>query len=169
MTETWKKQFPAAVAVMLTMVTGVGLHAQFAPLPAFAVAAPGGGTVPSTSLSAETRFVLVYVRPGAVATTRLLDALAAWQLAPEHLGRLVLIVEGPADKAAQYVAGAWQPENGALRWFADPDGQAAQALGLTGAPALKGVKAGAIEWSLEGVLNDPTVYEPTLRTWIGAR
>jgi hypothetical protein len=154
------------------LVTGLGsavaLTAQSPALPAFAVAAPGGQAVPSSALSGEAQWVLAYVRPGAVATTRLLEALGAWQLAPEHLRRLVFIVEGPADTAAKYLAGTWKPENGALTWFSDADGQAAQALGLTGATALKGVRGGAVEWSLEGVLNDPAAYEPTLKMWIGA-
>jgi hypothetical protein len=124
--------------------------------------------VTSSALSGEAQWVIVYVRPGAVATTRLLEALAAWQLAPEQLRRVVLIVEGPVDKASAYLAGKWTPESGTLTWFADTDGQAARALGLTGAPALKGVRAGEVAWSLEGVLNDPAAYEPTLRTWIGA-
>jgi hypothetical protein len=159
----------AAMVLMLSMTAGAGLTAQSSPLPAFTVAAPGGAAVSSAALSSEPQYVLVYVRPGAVATTRMLEALAAWQLTSEQLRRVVLIVEGPAREAEEFLAGRWKSESVSLVWYADPQGQAAQALGLSGAPALKGVKAGAVEWSLEGVLNDPTAYEPTLRTWIGAR
>lgn len=166
-----KRWFSVAAAVTIVVASAAGLAAQVEsrPLPSFSVAAPDGREVSSSSLTGETQWVLVYVRPGAVATTRLLEALAAWQLAAEHVTRIVLIVEGPADKAAEYLAGAWKPESGTLTWYADADGQAARALGLTGAPALKGVRAGAVAWSLEGVLNDPAAYEPTLKTWIGAR
>ena len=166
-----KKNMLLVVLASVMCAVGAGLAAQVEsrPLPSFSVAAPDGREVFSSSLTGETQWVLVYVRPGAVATTRLLEALAAWQLAAEHFTRIVLVVEGPADKAAEYLAGAWKPESGTLTWYADTDGQAARALGLTGAPALKGVRAGAVAWSLEGVLNDPAAYEPTLKTWIGAR
>jgi len=158
----------AAVACVASAAASQSLP-QSQPLPAFSVAAPGGGTVNAAALSPEPQWVLLYVRPEAVATTRLLEALAAWQLPPDALRRIVLVVEGPADKASAYMAAKWTAANPPLAWYADPEGQAAAALGLTGAPALKGIKSGAVEWSLEGVLNDPAAYEPTLRTWIGAR
>ena len=163
----------AVVTATAAWMCGLGAWPAVAqnaqPLPAFAVTAPDGRMVTSSALSGEAQWVIVDVRPGAVAAARLLEALAAWQLAPEQLRRVVLIVEGPADKASVYLAGKWAPASGTPTWYADADGGAAQALGLTGAPALKGVRVGAVAWSLEGVLNDPAAYEPTLKTWIGAR
>ena len=154
---------------LMAAAAGTAFAAQSSPLPAFSVVAPDGREVSSSSLTTEAQWVLVYVKPDATATSRLLAALAEWRLAPEQARRIVLIVEGPVVEASAFMAAKGAPEALALNWFADPDGRAAKVLGLTGAPALKGVRAGGLEWSLEGVLNDPAAYEPVVRTWIGAR
>jgi hypothetical protein len=153
---------------LMAAAAGTTFAAQFRPLPAFTVVAPDGRDVPSSSLTSEARWVLVYVKPDAAATSRLLKALAEWRLAPEQVRRIVLVVEGRRDQVAAFIAAKWATENGDLMWYADAGGEAASALGLTGAPALKGVRAGAIEWALEGVLNDPAAFESVVRTWIGA-
>ena len=138
------------------------------PIPSFTVVAPDGRQVRSPELTGESRWVLVYVRPAGPAAQKLLVSLADWQLSAEMSRRLVLLVEGPVEQAAAYLGKAAGPALGGFSWYADPDGRAAKALGFAGAPAVLGVRDGAIEWTLTGVLNDPSKYESVVRTWIGA-
>ena len=138
------------------------------PLPSFTVVAPDGRAVQAPDLTGESRWVLVYIRPAGPAAQKLLVSLADWQLSAEMSRRLVLLVEGPVEKAAAYLGKEAGTVPGGFSWYADPDGRAAKAIGFTGAPALLGVRDGAIEWTLTGVLNDPSKYESVVRTWIGA-
>ncbi len=137
-------------------------------MPSFTAVAPDGRLVRGQDLASEPRWVLVNLRPGAAAANKLLASLAGWQLTAETSKRLVLVVEGPVDVAAAWLGKQSGLPPSGLAWYADPDGGAAQALGFAGAPAVLGVRDGAIEWSLTGVLNDPSKYESVVRTWIGA-
>jgi hypothetical protein len=158
----------AVIAVMVGVAAGAAFAAEARPLPSFTVVSPEGREVTASSLTTEARWVLIYLKPGGTATSRLFAALAGWQFSPESMKRLVFIVEGPVDKTAAYLAKQTASGLGDLVWYADPEGNAAQALGLTGAPALMGIRDGAIDWTLAGVLNDPAAYASVVRTWIGA-
>ena len=167
----------ARVALGLTSIVAVlGLPraagAQAAPqrgrpLAAFSVLAPDGREVPGTGMSSEPRWLLVYVKPGAVATDRLIAALGRWDLPADALKRLVLIVEGPVEQASEYLAPRLTADV-AFRWYADPGGRAARALGFAEAPAFQGVAGGEVSWTLTGVLGDPDAYESVVRAGIGA-
>jgi len=56
-----------------------------------------------------------------------------------------------------------------LTWYADPERVAATALELSGAPVLIGVRNGAVEWQVGGVLNDPAALESVVRSWVEDR
>lgn len=159
----------AAVAALLGAVPARAIGTEGAgPIPPFTVVSPDGRAVPSASLTAESQWVLVSVRPGSKAASSLLEALAGWQFPPAAAGRLVFVVEGPLEQAGAYMAGAFQGGEGRPAWYADPDGQAGVALGATGSLTLHGIRGGAIQWTVDGVLGDPAACEPVLRTWAGA-
>lgn len=139
---------------------------QSRPLPSFTVFAPDGRPVPSLSLGGQAPWVLIYVRPDGAATRRVLAAFASWGLPPEARRRVVLVVEGPVEDAAA-LAGELPGGAEGVSWFADPAGDAARGLALTGAPAVRGVRSGAVHWALDGALGEPSAYAPAVLTWIG--
>ena len=159
-----------AFAVLASMGAGPsqGPSSGSRPLPSFGLFAPDGHHVSSSALGGDVPWVLIYLKPDGPATPKLLSALAQWALPPDLARRVVLVVQGPLDVAAACLSAGPPSDGVVLAWYADPNGQAAQALALTGAPAIRGVRAGAMHWALDGVLNDPMAYESAIRTWIGA-
>ena len=159
------------VTVGLMMIaaalTGASLAAagQQRALPAFSVAAADGTVRASGSLSAEPKWVLLYVTPGCRSCDRLLQALKDWQ-SPQLIARTIVIVRGQAGPAAAYMGERLPPEAAGVAWFADPSNEAAQAMDLRGAPVLVGVDHGQVNWTISGVLNDPKSLESVVRTWV---
>lgn len=158
----------AMLAVLAGAAPGPVLADGVRPLPPFTVVSATGQDVSASHLTTEARWVLICVKPGATATSRLLAALASWQLPPATMNSLVFVVEGSVERASAYLASQPDPRASGLVWYADPDGRAARALGVTGALTLQGIRDGAIDWTVAGVLNDPAAFESVLRTWIGA-
>ena len=119
----------------------------------------------ATALRQGTR-VIVYVVPGNEPGTRLVDALRACSQrgAAQWRRRIhVVVAASPAD-ARTWLGDRWN-ERG-TRWFADPSGDGWRALGLQGTLGVVGLRAGRVEWKLDGVIADPSVVEPTIEAWV---
>jgi hypothetical protein len=134
-------------------------------MPSFTVTRPDGALVDSTQLTAETQYVLLYVRADCQPCDRLL-ALISSAKSPQFTSRVVVIVSGETAAGARYVGRQIPAEAGPVTWYADADGGAYSALRLTGTPVLIGVKGGQLMWSVSGVLNDATTVESAVRTWV---
>jgi hypothetical protein len=147
-------------AGMLCMA--VAADAQQRPLPAFTVTTAPGVAASSGQLNDAARWLLVYVTPESVASERLLRSLDDW--AALDGARVVIVAAGEASISPQ--VRSLLPTSAAAV-YADPDGSAARALGVTSVPALVGVASGAIDWMVQGVLNDPRMVEPVVRSWLG--
>ncbi len=137
------------------------------PLPAFEVQDPDGGMESSLRLSSDAQWLIVYATTDCPACDRLLDALPAGQ-SPVALARTIVIVAGEPAAVGPYVVRR-QSASPAMRFYADAQMQASVALGLTGGPALVGIRRGQIEWALTGVFNDPAALEPVMRAWLEDR
>ena len=135
-------------------------------LPAFTVTTPGGEAAPGRQLSAEQRWLLLYVTPGCRSCDQLLASLKEWHT-PQLAARTVIVVRANPAEAAAYVASHVPSEASDIAWYIDAASSAWQALALTGAPVLVGVESGQIKWTISGVLNDPAALEPVVRSWIG--
>jgi hypothetical protein len=154
------------LTLALTIATAT-LHAQHPsrPLPAFSVYDAGGGPTPSTALGAGGRIVLVYVQPGCDPCGELLEALARVDT-PGLASRVVLVIDGSLDQAAQFAAREIPPALQGVAWFADVDRVAAPALELRGAPAVMGIEREHIEWTYRG-LPQRKLLDSVMRTWLG--
>jgi hypothetical protein len=155
-----------AVSIALT---GAPLHAETPPLPAFEVKAPDGSVASSADLGGPERWLLVYVVPSSVGADRLLpvlrekwsDALAAG---------LVFVVRGtPAEARAYLQEKGGAPLVESARWYADPDGSAGRALERQGGLALFGIEHRAVDWKLDGVLEDPAALDAVIHAWLEPR
>jgi hypothetical protein len=151
--------------LLLIVATATIAASERRPLPAFTVTSPSGAAVASTALSAQPRWVLIYVSPGCRSCDRLLQSLKEWQ-SPQLTSRTVVIVRGPSLEAAAYIAERMPPESAATAWYADEGSEAWQALSLKGTPVLIGVERGEINWTIGGVLNDPKALESVVRKWV---
>lgn len=162
---SWAARCVAGVALMTMAVGPVAAQAS-RPVPEVAVAAPGGAMVPLTSLGGEQPWLILYMgAPGSAASLRLLQAMESWALGGA-LSRVVVVVATAAD--AQPLASEWATRLPGVRWAGDPDNAMAKALGVRGAPTLLGIKGGAVDWVLAGVLNDPTMLRDVVKSWIDA-
>jgi hypothetical protein len=135
------------------------------PLPAFATVTATGAVVTSAALSSETKWLLIYVVPGNPACNKLLTALQSWA-SPAFLSRVVIVVGGKLESAQPFIESRAATTTGSYSWYADPDGGAAKALQVQSVPAIVAVSQGKIEWTLGGVLNDPSAIEPVVRKWV---
>ena len=155
-----------AVATLLF----VGAYASVAAIekraiPSFSVTRLDGTIVDSAQLTAETQYVLLYVRPDCRPCDRLL-ALVKSASSPQLASRMVIVVNGDASAGAKYVGRQIPATAGPVTWYADTEGGGYRALRLTGMPALIGVKDGQMMWSIAGVLNDAETVESVVRTWV---
>jgi hypothetical protein len=151
---------------LLTVGT-IGLRAvEQNPLPAFTVVSSGDVAVPSSQLSKEARWLLIYVSPSCGSCERLLSALVDWQrtLPPS---RLVVVIQAAPDVARTYAQQHGIDQAAGMAWYADTDQSGSRALGLQHIPALVAVDHGRTKWVLTGVLNDPRAVETVVRSWTG--
>jgi hypothetical protein len=155
---------PAAIWTVAILVASALLGAAGQqPLPAFSVLAPGGGAVASPQLSPAPQWVLLYVTPGQRPCDDLLETLAGWQLPP---ARIVVIARASLTDARTYVERASPAVPAPVTWYADANDAAWQALQVRSTPMLMGVRDGALQWTISGVLNDPSMVEPVIRSWV---
>jgi thiol-disulfide isomerase/thioredoxin len=156
----------AAAVICGGLLASVGalVAAEQRPLPAFDLVSPSGAVVSSARFAADEHRVLVYVGPGCGSCDRLLASLAAWR-ATLPADRVAIVVVGdPA--AARRDAEQRSLDAIGFAWYVDVGGAAARALGVQRLPALVGIGAGELSWSIGGVLNQPEAVEQTIRSWI---
>jgi hypothetical protein len=130
------------------------------PLPAFDLTALDGSTTPAASLAREGRWLLVYVSPHSGASLPLLQALEGTEAPRPSL--LIVVGSEPAD--AKAMAAGFEGRLDAA-WYADPDGSARRALGLTGVPVVLGLRDGQIQWTLSGGVSDRRTLRSILVSW----
>jgi hypothetical protein len=155
-----------AAVIVAGVMTSIATAAQTRAVPAFSVASSTGVAVQSSQLSTEHQWLLVLVSPGCVPCDRLLAKLGD----PQHptLGdRAIVLVEGDRAAAAQYITPLMVNGLGSSSWYSDSDGTALGALLLKRTPAVVGVRDMHIEWTIDGVVNDPSGLEQIVRAWLG--
>lgn len=165
-----KKSFRRMRATVVAACLAAGLYQPAAaietrPMPPFTVTRPDGAVVDSAHLTAETQYVLLYVKADCRPCDRLL-ALIRNANSPQFTSRVVVLVNGAPADGDRYIARLIPAEAGPVTWYADTDGGGYGALRLTGAPVLIGVKDGRVMWSVAGVLNDAATVESVVRTWV---
>ena len=158
-----------SMALVLTFLAALAGQAP-APDRAFTLVTPESTPVPGSTVLAGDRKLIVYVAPGLEPSGRLIATIRkSWDesgaLSPQWSARLVVIVAAPAGEAGGWLRKQWGA--GALpKWYADPKAAGWRALGFDGTLGVAGVANGSIEWKLDGVINDPSVVEPAMRSWI---
>jgi thiol-disulfide isomerase/thioredoxin len=150
--------------IALGLVLGVVLAAAEQRPLRLDLVAPSGEVVTATRFPADERWVLVYVAPSCGSCDRLLAALAQWR-STLPANRIAIVVEADADAARSYVE-ARGIEAAGFAWFADVGSASARAMDVQRLPALAGIGGGEVSWSVDGVLNQPEVAEPVIRSWI---
>jgi hypothetical protein len=130
------------------------------PLPAFDLVSLEGQALPAAPLAREGRWLLVYVSPHSGASRSLLQALEG----TEALRPSLLIVVGADPADAKAMAAGFEGRLEAA-WYADPDGAARRALGLTGVPVVLGLRDRSIQWTLSGGVSDRRTLRAILVSW----
>jgi hypothetical protein len=119
-------------------------------LPEFSIVAATGETIGSADVGDANAWLMIYTRVGCAPCDELLNL---WTPAdsPAPAARVRVIVGGLAPSSLAAMQTQYLPLAGA-GWYADPDGSAARALALGGAPAVFGVRDRTIVWTSQGVL-----------------
>jgi hypothetical protein len=156
----------AATLVVASGLVTVLIGAPGRALPAFSVSSSAGVVVQSSQLSTEHQWLLVLVSPGCVPCNRFLAKLGDPQTAT--LGdRIIVLVEGERTAAAQYITPLMVNGLGSSPWYTDAGASALSALLLKHTPAVVGIRDAQVDWTVEGVLNDPSGLEQVTRAWLG--
>lgn len=137
------------IAAVAGLLVPASAGAADRPLPDFAVTSDSG-TVSSAELGDGNHWLLFYMRPDCAPC----DAVAyLWTDgdAPAPAARVRVIVGGASPATLARVRASYPMLNGAT-WFADANGEAARALGLSAAPVLLGMRGTAIAWTSQGLL-----------------
>ena len=154
-----------ATLLLTALVAGAPQAAQGPP--PFVVTAADGRTVAGASLLAGDHKVIVYVAPDLEPAERLVDALKQWSAdEPAWRQRVVIVVAAPLAAAREWLTGRWG--DGELpAWVADVDAAGWRAFGFQGSIGIAGIENGAVDWKLDGVIDDPSVVERPMRAWTG--
>ena len=147
----------AASASMLAAQSGAR------PLPRFTVYDVNSAAVDSSTFASRGRVVLVYVRPDCRACDQLLGLLAH-NPDPAAASRLLVVVLASVGDAAAFAARTGNGL-GAASWYADPDADAWNALGLEGLPVMMGVGQQRIGWTFSGA-PDRRLLESAIHSWL---
>lgn len=156
------------VITIAAVLTSAAAAAQNRAVPEFIVRNSADTEVASSVMSAQPKWLLVYVTPDCRPCNALMRSLPKWQ-SVELMVRVVLVVAGKYADAKAWIEKSLPPEMHTLTWYVDPDRRAAKALELTGAPVLIGVRDGQLEWQLGGVLGNPAALESVVRSWVEDR
>lgn len=152
----------AAAAGVATSVTAI----EQRPLPAFVVTGAEGAQTPSEALVRSGKWLMVYVTPSCRTCAPLLRDMGRWDSAALPAATVLLVGDATLAQAQQFVTTALPAPLSGVTWYADAEGQARQALHLSGAPVVVGMKDQRIQWAIAGVLNDPRTLESALRSWV---
>jgi hypothetical protein len=160
---------PVLFALSSIALSGTPLRAGTPPLPAFEVKAPDGSIASSADLGGPDRWLLVYLVPSSTGADRLLPVLREeWN--DTLAAGLVFVVAGTTDEARAYLKSKGEAAiaEGA-RWYADADGSAGRALERQGGLALFGIEHRAVDWKLDGVLEDAAALDAVIHAWLEPR
>jgi hypothetical protein len=121
-------------------------------------------TVQSAALAAAGRTTLLFLKPSCRSCEQLLGELARLDT-PNLTTQLVIVIHAPLQEAAAFAARRLPVELQSVRWFADIDASAWNAMGLKGVPVLVGVENSRVAWKYSGA---PTrsLLDSLMRTWL---
>ncbi len=132
-------------------------------LPVFGLTDGAGRTVASSQLARPGNWLLVYVGTDCPPCESVLKSVGPDD-APSLAPRMVIVVNSTDGEAIEGLARR-HPSLAGASWYADSS-EGARALRITTAPAVFGVRDGTIEWSVAGVLADPTDIKSIMSNWI---
>lgn len=156
---------PRAVLGLALLLAGGSVQAiERSPLPVFVTADRDGSVGSTQTLQRPGLWLLVVVHPDCVPCDTALDAVAA--VPPEVAAArvVVLIADGTARDVD--LAIARHPALGQAEWYTSDGAVARDALQLTAASAVFGVRVNSLEWSISGMLVDPRDLQASAGAWL---
>jgi hypothetical protein len=138
------------------------------PLPDFTVAALDGSSVTSADIVLPGRWLLVYVQSSCAACDalfRIIDPGATTDPPPSP-SHMVIVVGGVDGPTAAKLASNFSDLAGAT-WYADPSMALRQALDMSLAPVVFGLRDNQLDWSILGVQPDAPSVKSALTSWVG--
>jgi hypothetical protein len=138
------------IAAIAGLLAPASAGAADRPLPDFEVTSADAGTVSSAALGDASHWLLIYIQPDCAPCDAVADL---WSDAkpPAPASRVRVVVAATSVERLPQVQARYPMLAGAA-WYADSTGAAGRALGLTGAPALLGVRGETIAWTSLGLL-----------------
>jgi hypothetical protein len=146
-------------------LAGLGVANAPTPLADFELKALDGHAVRSRQLSTRDKWLLVYVEPGCRPCEEVFKVFNRETPLSDLNAKVAIVIGGRTPDEAKHIAEKypWLPQE---CWYADAQRLAPAALKRRGAPVVYGIKAGNVEWSVDGSLSDPGKLESVLLTWV---
>ena len=153
-----------SLLLVLSMSAGASAQSDARLLAPFTVYDSQGTAVQSAAIAAAGRVTLLFVRPSCRACEQVLGVLARLD-APNVTTNLVIVIQAPVEQAAAFATHKVPVELQSVRWFADADASAWNAMDLKGVPVLVGVENSRIAWSYNGA-PARTLLDSLMRKWL---
>ena len=153
-----------SLMLVLSVSASASAQSDARPLPPFTLYDPGGTAVQSEAIAPAGRATLVFVKPSCRACEQLLGALARLD-EPNVTTQLVVVIQAPVQQAAAFATRELPVELQSVRWLADVDAGASNAMGLKGVPVLVGVESSRIAWSYNGA-PARALLDSLMRSWL---
>ena len=155
-----------SLMLQLSLSASASAQADGRPLPPFTVYDARGVAVQSDAIAPAGRLTLLFVKPSCRSCDQLLGALARLDL-PALATQLVLVIQAPLQEAAAFATRDLPVELQSVRWFADADASAWNALDLKGVPVLVATENARIAWSYNGA-PARSLLDSLMRSWLGS-
>lgn len=133
-------------------------------LPAFTLTTLDGRQVSSRDLVRTGNWLLLSIRPSCGPCDTLLRTIDP-TAAPGVAQRVAVVVVGADAATAARLASGFS-DLGGIAWYVDSGGTMKDALPVTTAPVVFGMRESTIEWSLAGIVPDAASMQTALVSWI---
>ena len=155
-----------SLMLQLSLFASASAQADDRPLPPFTVYDARGVAVQSTAIAPTGRSTLLFVKPSCRSCDQLLGALARLEQ-PALATQLVLVIQAPVEEATAFATYHLPVELQSVRWFADADASAWNALDLKGVPVLIATENARIAWTYKGA-PARSLLDSLMRTWLAS-
>jgi hypothetical protein len=154
----------ALVAVIAITLGIVATAVERGPLPSVELTARDGAVLRADTVARDGKWVIFYVHTGCRSCEAVLAALDGLE---PGVGARVTIVAHAKDADELANIAARYPRLADVQWLGDATGALGERVAPQVAAAVVGLQGSMVEWSVNGIVTDPTQVTSLVAAWLG--